>query len=168
MIFKHLKLESMKRLFLLAVVSFLMISVQAESVKPKDRKVAKEEVDTLPKVPIITFEKTTHDYGNIYQGENGDCYFVFKNTGKAELILTNCSSSCGCTVPQWPREPIAPGQKETIKVTYDTKRIGRIQKQIYVDSNAGERITLTITGNISAKPTEAAPEETTSPIVNPQ
>jgi len=159
----------MKRLFLLAIISVLVISVQAQKEKTKDKKgAAVEEIDTLPKVPVITFEKTTYDYGNIYQGDNGEGYFLFKNTGKADLILTNCSSSCGCTVPDWPKDPIAPGATAKIIVRYDTKRIGRISKSVYVDSNAGDRVTLNITGNVSAKPTEAVPEENTSPMMEPK
>ena len=158
----------MKKLSLLALVCILAVSIvqlQAQTSKSKDKK---EEIDTLPKVPEITFEKTVYDYGNIYQGDNGESHFVFKNTGKADLVLTNCSSSCGCTVPTWPREPIAPGQSATITVRYDTKRIGRISKAVYVDSNAGERITLNIVGNVAAKPTEAIPEENTSPMMEPK
>ena len=74
------------------------------------------------------------------------------------MILTNCSSSCGCTVPEWPKEPIPPGGKAAIKVKYNTGRIGAINKQVYVDSNTGNRVTLTITGNVNAKPTEQVPE----------
>jgi len=158
----------MRKLFLLAIISILIVSVQAQKEKSREKKGAVEEIDTLPKVPVITFENTTYDYGDIYKGDNGESHFVFKNTGKADLVLTNCSSSCGCTVPVWPKDPIAPGETATITVRYDTKRIGRINKAIYVDSNAGDRVTLTIVGNISEKPTEAVPEEINSPIINPE
>ena len=137
------------------VLAFVMAGVaQNDGAQPKKNK----KVTT----PEITFEKLVHDYGEIYQGENGECEFVFKNTGKADLILTNCRSSCGCTVPSWPKDPIAPGKKAVIKVKYNTQRIGQINKTITVESNAvNDRVVLKITGNVSPKPSEAAPENNT-------
>lgn len=84
----------------------------------------------------ITFENETIDYGNIEQGANGEREFVFTNTGKEPLIISNCKGSCGCTVPVWPKQPIAPGETASIKVKYDTKRIGQFAKTVTVTSNA--------------------------------
>lgn len=117
------------------------------------------------KEPEITFESLTHDYGNIQQGDNGTCEFRFKNTGKADLILTNCRASCGCTVPEWPKDPIAPGKKAVITVKYNTQRLGAINKTITVESNAiNNRVVLNIKGNVAAKPVEAAPSNEASPM----
>ena len=143
----------MKKVFsLLMVLAFVMAGVaQNDAAQPKKNKKVK--------TPEITFEKLVHDYGQIYQGENGECEFVFKNTGKAELVLTNCRSSCGCTVPSWPKDPIPPGKKAVIKVKYNTQRIGQINKTITVESNAvNDRVVLKITGNVNPKPSETAPE----------
>lgn len=105
----------------------------------------------------IKFEKTEHDYGNIMQGDNGECVFKFKNTGKEPLIITNCQGSCGCTVPACPKDPILPGKTGEIKVKYDTQRVGPINKTVTVTSNAknGTQM-ISIKGNISAKPVEEA------------
>ena len=84
----------------------------------------------------ISFDKSTHDYGQIEQSANGECIFVFTNTGNKPLKITNAKGSCGCTVPQWPREEIAPGATGEIKVRYDTKRIGVINKSVTIQSNA--------------------------------
>ena len=84
----------------------------------------------------ISFDKSTHDYGQIEQHANGECVFVFTNTGTSPLKITNAKGSCGCTVPQWPREEIAPGETGEIKVRYDTKRIGMINKTVTIQSNA--------------------------------
>lgn len=84
----------------------------------------------------ISFDKETHDYGTIKQNDDGSYEFVFKNTGTAPLLISECIGSCGCTVPVWPREPIAPGATAKIKVTYDTKRIGLINKSVTINSNA--------------------------------
>lgn len=84
----------------------------------------------------ITFENETHDYGKIKQHADGECEFTFKNTGTEPLLISNARGSCGCTVPTWPREPIAPGASASIKVKYDTKRIGAINKSVTIQSNA--------------------------------
>ncbi|MCF8297404.1 MAG: DUF1573 domain-containing protein, partial [Saprospiraceae bacterium] len=104
------------------------------------------------------------------QNADGNCEFKFKNTGKEPLILTTVRSSCGCTVPKWPNEPILPGQSDVIKVKYDTRRLGVIHKQITVRSNAtNATVVLTIKGNILAKPAEEIPskqiDNNSSPIV---
>ncbi len=105
----------------------------------------------------IKFEKMVHDYGNIVQGANGECVFKFKNIGKEPLILTMCQGSCGCTVPQCPKDPILPGKSGEIKVKYDSNRVGPINKSISVQSNSKTGTqTLQITGNISPKPVEEA------------
>ncbi len=106
--------------------------------------------------PAIQFEKLVHDFGNITQGDNAEVEFVFTNTGDAPLLLSNAKSTCGCTVPTFSREPILPGQKGKINVRYDSNRIGQINKQITVESNAGT-VYLKITGNISKKPEEIMP-----------
>ena len=143
----------MKKLFsVLILMAFVFAGVaQEDAAQPKKNKKVK--------TPEITFVKLVHDYGQIEQGGNGECEFEFKNTGKADLILTNCRSSCGCTVPSWPKDPIAPGKKAVIKVKYNTQRIGQINKTITVESNAvNDRVVLKITGNVNPKPSEAAPE----------
>ncbi len=105
----------------------------------------------------IKLEKTTHDYGTIKKGDNGECEFKFTNNGKEPLVITNCMGSCGCTVPQCPKEPILPGKSSVIKVKYDTQRVGGIYKTVTVNSNAKSGVqTLTIKGTIEDKPVEEA------------
>ncbi len=84
----------------------------------------------------IEFSKETHDYGNIKYDGDPYCTFEFKNTGDEPLIISNAKGSCGCTVPEWPKEPIAPGAKGSIRVKYDTKRPGPINKSVTITSNA--------------------------------
>jgi hypothetical protein len=115
------------------------------------------------KGPVIKFNSVVHDYGTVYQGADGNCNFSFKNDGDEPIILSNVRSSCGCTVPVWPKDPILPGQTSSIKVTYDTKRLGTISKQITVISNATEpSLILNIKGNVIAKPSEILPEKVTN------
>jgi hypothetical protein len=101
------------------------------------------------KKPAIKFEKTVHNYGTIEYKSDGSCEFEFKNTGKEPLLLKKVRSSCGCTTPKWPREPIKPGQKETIKVKYNTRISGSFSKSIWVYSNADNSpVTLRIRGKV--------------------
>lgn len=105
-----------------------------------------------PNAPVITFEKTTHDYGTIIKGGDGTCEFKFKNTGVEPLILSNAQASCGCTVPEWPREPILKGKTAAIKVKYDSNRLGPINKTITVTSNAKNGpVQLRIIGSVVEK-----------------
>lgn len=100
--------------------------------------------------PQIKFEKDVHDYGNIKQHSSGACEFKFTNTGNAPLVISNAQGSCGCTVPDWPKDPIKPGASAVIKVNYDTKRVGPINKQVTVTSNDPDNPTviLKIKGNV--------------------
>jgi cyclophilin family peptidyl-prolyl cis-trans isomerase len=84
----------------------------------------------------IQFNKETHDYGIIKYNADPYCVFEFKNTGNEALLITEARGSCGCTVPEWPKEPIAPGATGMLKVTYDTKRVGSFQKSVTITSNA--------------------------------
>jgi len=84
----------------------------------------------------IEFDKTNHDYGELDFGSDGICEFKFTNTGKEPLVLTNVKSSCGCTIPEWPKEPVGSGESASIKVRYDTHRVGTFTKSITVYSNA--------------------------------
>ncbi len=86
----------------------------------------------------ISFDKETHDYGVMKQHGNGECVFVFTNTGTEPLIISNAKGSCGCTVPDWPKEPIMPGKKGVIDVIYKPNK-----------SQAGspQQKTVTVTAN---------------------
>lgn len=84
----------------------------------------------------IEFKTETVDYGEIAKGADGVRVFEFTNTGDAPLIISKVSSSCGCTIPKKPEEPILPGKTGEIQVKYDTNRVGPIRKAITVISNA--------------------------------
>jgi hypothetical protein len=88
------------------------------------------------KAAKIEFKSETVDYGEIARGADGVRVFEFTNTGNAPLIISKVSSSCGCTIPKKPEEPILPGKTGEIQVKYDTNRPGPIRKAITVISNA--------------------------------
>lgn len=129
----------MKKILSLAVLVILTVfNVQAQNNNPNG--------------PIFKFMEETHDFGNIKEGPQAQVDFVFVNGGKEPLIIQNCSASCGCTTPNWTKDPIMPGQKGKITVKYDTKgRVGSFNKTVYIASNARgdkERYEIYIKGNV--------------------
>ena len=149
----------MKRIIIAAVVAmFAVSSLVAQN--------AEEEKN--PNAPVISFAKTVHDYGTIYQNADGTCQFEFTNTGKEPLILSRPKSSCGCTVPTWPKQPILPGKTDAVKVTYSTKRIGPINKTVTIYSNASNSpVVLRIKGKVNKHPDEVMPEKQTDESATP-
>jgi len=103
--------------------------------------------------PVMNFQTKEHDFGTFQQDGNGTYLFLFNNTGKEPLVIKYAHGSCGCTVPHWPQHPVLPGHTDTIKVTYDTHRIGVFVKTVTITSNAKESPdVLTIKGKITPKP----------------
>ena len=106
----------------------------------------------------IQFEKKIHNYDTIMPGSDGECHFIYTNTGCEPLIITSVSSSCGCTTAGWNRSPLLPGQKGMIDVKYNTEISGSFQKTIVVKSNAANAPTsvLRIRGFVREKPKRQA------------
>jgi hypothetical protein len=137
----------MKKALALLVVAIFTISISCSQSSDVDAKSNKKD-------PFIKFEILEYDYGTITQGDDGTCEFVFKNTGKNPLVLSNVRPSCGCTVPKWSKEPIKGGDESIIEVKYNTRRPGSFSKSITVYSNAtNSPIVLKIKGNVVAEPT---------------
>jgi hypothetical protein len=103
---------------------------------------------------IITFEATTYNFGDLYEADgDATCSFKFTNTGTAPLLLVRAQASCGCTSPEYPKQPIRPGESGTISVTYHAKgRPGAFQKSVYVydNSSPNHSTTLIITGYVKS------------------
>ena len=112
-------------------------------------------VAMMAQQPVITFEKTDHDFGKINEADGKvTTIFTFKNEGMEPLVLSNVRASCGCTTPKWPRQPIEPGQTGEITVTYNPNgRPGRFTKTVTITSNATEPTKrVTIKGEVIPKP----------------
>ena len=98
---------------------------------------------------VIAFADTVYRYGEVDYASDGTCKFIFTNTGKGQLVLKNVKSTCGCTVPEWPKEPVLKGDTAVIIVRYDTHRVGSFTKSVYVYSNAiNSPNRLTISGKV--------------------
>ena len=129
----------MKKILLTLSALFLVALVNAQTTVVKQDEQKGE----------ITFTALEHNYGTIEYDANGTCVFEFTNTGKVVLTLSNVQASCGCTVPEWSKEPIKPGDKGKITVKYNTKNVGNFQKSISVFSNATTSpVVLTIKGEV--------------------
>jgi hypothetical protein len=91
--------------------------------------------------PVIAFEDSSRDFGNITQGDKVEHVFKFENKGKSPLVISNVAATCGCTVPAWPKEPIAPGEKGEIKVSFNSAgKMGKQNSVVRIYSNASEPI----------------------------
>lgn len=126
------------------------------------------EAPANPNAPLIALDKTTYDYGTMYQKADGNTFFVYTNEGKEPLILSKVKSSCGCTIPKWSRQPLMPGQSDTIKVKYDTKRLGSFHKSITITSNASNpTVILKIQGKVIPEPAETMPTKNVDSEMSP-
>ena len=144
--FTLLNTTIMKKFITIIFIGILSFSINAQE------KTTEKAVD--PKAPVIEFQEDVIDYGKIEQKSDGKRVFTFTNTGKSPLIISRIQSSCGCTVPKKPTEPIMPGKTGEIEVKYDTNRLNGFSKTLTVYSNAtipAKRIR--IKGIVVAKPT---------------
>jgi hypothetical protein len=97
----------------------------------------------------IIFTQLTYDYGTIGIGNSGRCEFKFTNKMKTPLVVSNVKPSCGCTVANWPKEPVLPGKTDVIKINFNAKLPGTFNKTITVTSNAANStVILHIKGNV--------------------
>ncbi|HEY8405105.1 MAG TPA: DUF1573 domain-containing protein [Flavobacteriales bacterium] len=128
----------MKRIIL--SLTFLIVAVSAMTAQKE-----------LISGPAISVNEEVHDYGTIPYDSPGTYEFIVTNTGTEPLIISNCSGSCGCTVPTCDTNPIMPGEQSKIKVKYDTKRVGPFTKTVTVNSNATNEPSkiLTIKGTVA-------------------
>lgn len=139
----------MKQLITILFIGFISLSINAQE------KIAK-----------IEFKSDTVDYGTIEKGADGLRVFEFTNTGDAPLIVSKVTSSCGCTVPKWSKDPILPGQKGEIQVKYDTNRVNPIRKTITVISNTNTpTVALKIKGEVIDSSKESVLEKKDKSVV---
>ncbi len=125
----------MKKVIVLSILSLSLMTIScaenaSKKIKSENLELAKER-DNEIKVggAKIKFEKTEHDFGTINEGDIVDTVFSFKNSGKSELIITSAKGSCGCTVPEWPKEPIMPGEEGQIRVKFNSDKKPNLQQK---------------------------------------
>lgn len=127
-----------KGILFLAMVAAVFTSCEdkaANKVKAENVEEAAERDAQDVVYPELTFEETVHDFGTIEQGTNVEHTFTFKNTGKAPLVITDATSSCGCTVPSYTEEPIAPGETGEMLVKFNGSGQNQVTKTVTITAN---------------------------------
>ena len=121
---------------LLSITVFSCKEKATEKIDSSNVEMATQRDEASKKVAEMTFDKTFHDFGQIVQGTPQETIFTFTNTGNAPLIITEATSSCGCTIPDYPKNtPIAPGQQGQMKVNFNGAGQNQITKTINVQAN---------------------------------
>ncbi len=100
---------------------------------------------------VMVFDTLIHDFGTIIEGERVVCYFDYRNEGGEDLLITSVEATCGCTTPDWSREPLKPGKKGSLEIIFDASgRSGVQRKVVTVMSNADNQVVhLTIRANVN-------------------
>jgi hypothetical protein len=115
-------------------------------------------VADAPKADILQPKETSHNFGKIPQGRPATYSFEITNTGAEALKLDNVQASCGCTTPEWSKDPIAAGATAVIKVGYNAYADGVFTKTVTLFYNTNQTKTLTISGEVYKSPATSAPE----------
>ena len=131
----------MKKILLcLSVVGLIAFSsCKDDATKKIDEKnvaAAAERDATASEFPVMEFDKTEHDFGEIEAKQNVETVFKYTNTGESPLIITDIKSSCGCTVPQdWSRDPLAPGESGEFTVKFNGSGKNKVSKTVTITAN---------------------------------
>ena len=136
-----IKFKLMKKITLSLVMALLMVSFSFA-------QVAEEDLSDL--ITTMEFEESTFDFGTIVSGEKVSFFAEFKNTGDSPLVIKSAKGSCGCTIPQWPKEPIMPGETSQMLIEFNSKnKQGLTTKRVTITANTEPAQTfLTVTGTI--------------------
>jgi hypothetical protein len=131
----------MKKFSLIAIVSMSLITFSCkekatEKIENANVEAAAVRDASANKMAVMSFDKTFHDFGQIAQGTPQQTVFTFTNTGDAPLIITDATSSCGCTIPDYPKNtPIAPGEQGQMVVNFNGSGQNQVTKTINVQAN---------------------------------
>ena len=146
-------------LVLICIIMFFSCDDAAKKVEPQKKRLSTDLVknnqtisgkEFTIKQPIVEILESEYDFGEIKQGDKVTHDYKIKNIGNSDLLISSAKGSCGCTVPEWPKEPIKPGEEASIKVTFDSKgKEGKQSKRVTLMTNAIPNVKiLTIKGNI--------------------
>lgn len=159
--YKHL-IRTMKK----AILSFALLALTAGVSFAQDKKqtistqpaAAEAKAATALSPDNVKFTSETHDFGTIPEGPSAEHVFTFTNTGKEPVVIERVQPSCGCTAPDWTKEPIAPGKTGMVKATYGTQgRPGYFEKNMTVFTNAGIK-TVNFKGTVEKAPETSVPQ----------
>ena len=137
---------------LISLILLLMLACTGQNGSDKTEVPGEENTDhNASNQADIVFDTLSYDFGTIIEGEMVVCYFDYENKGNGELVISSVEAGCGCTSPDWNREPLKPGEKDQLKVVFNARgRSGSQLKSVTVISNAlTPRISLTIKANVT-------------------
>ncbi len=161
----------MKKLLFPVLLLILLWSCNedpSKKVKKENLEKAKQELAEMNKFPVMKFDVSEINFGNHREGEILDTVFRFTNTGEAPLIISKVKTSCGCTVPEWPKKPVQPGEKGIIKVRFDTHhKRGHQVKTITIHSNE-KQLTRVLKIVADIEPDPNAAKTKTNTVKNPK
>ncbi len=147
----------MKKVIVLSCIALLSLTACKKndaSSRISEESVANLEQSAAEKVangtPVMQFNELVHDFGNIGNNEAVETEFEFTNTGNADLLIIDARATCGCTVPEYQKTPIKPGETSKLKVRFQTSAVGQQQKTVTITTNTetGEEH-LTIKANVA-------------------
>lgn len=142
--------------FVLALATLISCGKKNAVSKIKKENIAeaqKRDKDISRGAAVISFDKEVFNFGTVKEGEIVETSFIITNTGKSDLVITDAKATCGCTVPDWPKNPIAPGKTGTVKVKFNTS--GKPNKQmkqitLYTNTATGREV-VKISGMVTPK-----------------
>jgi hypothetical protein len=150
--------KSIFNLFIFSLSAFAISCDQKGEGNITPDMISNSATATNKDIPVsdIKFDQDTFNFGTVIEGEKVAHSFTFTNTGKHDLIISKALGSCGCTVPEWPKEPIRPGKKASIDVVFDSdRRIGKAMKDVTIYSNTEPSThKVVITGFVKGDPSE--------------
>jgi hypothetical protein len=165
--FADLKKSKMNiiKLSLLVMLAAGFVGCAEEETKTIDSSVVNNnqtasENGEVAQVPVMEFEEILFDFGTITQGEKVNFVYKFTNTGDADLVISSAKGSCGCTVPNWPKQPIAPGASGEIKVVFnsDGKKDNQ-HKEVSINANTQPALNKVAFKGVVVVPTEETTAE---------
>jgi len=128
--------------FVLAAVAFTACQQEKSTTEETTTVTEKTTAAISPDAGVISFEHGMYNFGTITQGDKVHYDFKFKNTGKSPLIITDATATCGCTIPEKPKEPVKPGENGVIKVVFNsTGKLGMQDKVVTITSNGNPSTT---------------------------
>ena len=152
----------------LCMIAFTSCKEDAtQKIDEKNVAEAAERDANSSKFPVITFDKSEHDFGEIEAKTNVETTFSYTNTGDAPLVITDIKSSCGCTVPQdWSKEPLAPGESGSFTVKFNGSGKNKVSKTVTVTANTEKgKETVKITAFVKPDPNAVTPAKAAIPQV---
>lgn len=143
------------RLFLLGALAITTAFTACKKESATD-VYTEQEKQKLPKcggsrnAPVLVLSESNFNYGDVKMNESKDHYFVITNEGKSPLVIKDARATCGCTVPEWPKEPIPAGGKDSIKVQFTAGTVlGNTQKKVSLTTNTAQGLEeFTISANV--------------------